>query len=281
MKPDQQVLIFTDLDGTLLDHDTYSHEPVDKLLAELKALDIPVIPVTSKTKAEVLEIRESLGLDSPFVCENGAAIYLPKNYFSFTDDSMVDQGDFWCKAFAPPRAYWNTLIESFPEKWRSKLRSFTEMGVTEIADTTALPIAEARLANTREYSEPILWCGTEQEKLGFIDFVHEHKHTVLQGGRFLHLTTGYDKGQALMWLKQQFMRESRSAQTWALALGDSGNDIEMLEASDQPVIVKSKTNEGLKISSPVNEIRTLNYGPKGWDEAVRQLLNLGGTESGQ
>ncbi len=274
MEAEQRILIFTDLDGTLLDHDTYSHEPVDAILLELKALDIPVIPVTSKTKAEVLEIRDSLELTSPFVCENGAAIYIPKGYFSFTDDSMLDQGAFWCKAFAPERSYWVREIKALPSEWRSKFKTFSEMGVNEIMRATSLSNTQAHLANEREYSEPILWCGTDDEKFAFIRLMQEQGHTVLQGGRVLQLTNGFGKGQAMVWLKQQFMKAFPGAKAFALALGDSGNDIEMLEACDQPIVVKSRTNSTLDINTPVNEIRTLNYGPKGWDEAIRQFLSL-------
>ena len=42
-------LIFTDLDGSLLDHHSYSFAPAVPLLAELDALGIPVIPITGKT----------------------------------------------------------------------------------------------------------------------------------------------------------------------------------------------------------------------------------------
>ena len=46
-------LIFTDLDGTLLDHFSYSHAPADQLIPVLQHAGIPIIINTSKTFAEV------------------------------------------------------------------------------------------------------------------------------------------------------------------------------------------------------------------------------------
>jgi predicted mannosyl-3-phosphoglycerate phosphatase (HAD superfamily) len=52
-------LIFTDLDGSLLDHHTYSFAPAANYLDRLETQGIPVIPITSKTRAEVLVLRRS------------------------------------------------------------------------------------------------------------------------------------------------------------------------------------------------------------------------------
>ena len=46
-------LIFTDLDGTLLDYKTYSYKKASKALSLIKKDKIPLIFCTSKTKAEI------------------------------------------------------------------------------------------------------------------------------------------------------------------------------------------------------------------------------------
>ena len=68
-------VIFTDLDGTLLDHDTYSAEAARSVLEKVTARGIPVIPATSKTYSEVVEFRDSMNLTHAFIVENGAACY--------------------------------------------------------------------------------------------------------------------------------------------------------------------------------------------------------------
>jgi mannosyl-3-phosphoglycerate phosphatase len=76
-----RLLIFTDLDGTLLDHDTYDFSPALPALAALRAAQVPLILCSSKTFAEMKYWGEVLDLHHPFISENGGALVVPKNYF--------------------------------------------------------------------------------------------------------------------------------------------------------------------------------------------------------
>ena len=79
---DYRLLVFTDLDGTLLDHESYSFEPALPALAVLKEKNIPLVLCTSKTRAEIELFRIQLKNIHPFISENGGAIFVPKgNYF--------------------------------------------------------------------------------------------------------------------------------------------------------------------------------------------------------
>ena len=58
--------IYTDLDGTLLDHETYSAEAARAVLHSLTEQGIPIVPATSKTYSEVSEFRREMGLKHAF-----------------------------------------------------------------------------------------------------------------------------------------------------------------------------------------------------------------------
>ena len=73
--------MFTDLDGTLLDHDTYGFEPALPALAMLAQKNIPVILNSSKTLVEILKIRSALGNCHPFIAENGSVVAVPEQTF--------------------------------------------------------------------------------------------------------------------------------------------------------------------------------------------------------
>ena len=66
--------IFTDLDGTLLGKEDYRYEVNVQLISDLKLKGIGVSLNTSKTLSETECWQYKLGLDSPFIVENGAAI---------------------------------------------------------------------------------------------------------------------------------------------------------------------------------------------------------------
>jgi len=75
------LVLFTDLDGTLLDADTYRYDAARPALERLREHAIPLIICTSKTRAEVEPLRRKLENQDPFIVENGGALYIPDGYF--------------------------------------------------------------------------------------------------------------------------------------------------------------------------------------------------------
>ncbi|MDK2782156.1 MAG: mannosyl-3-phosphoglycerate phosphatase, partial [Archaeoglobi archaeon] len=74
------IVIFTDLDGTLLD-ENYSFEDAEDVLEEIKRRSIPLIFCSAKTRAEQEYFQRLMGISDPFIVEDGSAIYVQKGYF--------------------------------------------------------------------------------------------------------------------------------------------------------------------------------------------------------
>jgi len=70
-----KIIVFTDLDGTLLHPRTYSFEAAMPALKLIKEKDIPLILCSSKTRAEIEVYRKKLDNQHPFVSENGGGIF--------------------------------------------------------------------------------------------------------------------------------------------------------------------------------------------------------------
>ena len=270
----ERLLIFTDLDGSLLDHDTYSHAPADDLLAALKKNHVPVIPCTSKTQAELEAIRTELENNHPFIAENGAAVFIPEEYFAVTENTLVLRKPFWVKEFIQSRAHWQSLLAQLPNDLQETFITFEQAGVKGIAQMTGLNMDQATLAANRQYGEPLKWLGTEAQRNVFIQLMHQAGANVLQGGRFLHISGQTNKGLALNWLKQQYSSSAPTRKTIALALGDSDNDIAMLEAADYAVIIRSPSHPPPIVTNPNPKqvYTTQSEGPSGWVEGVHWFL---------
>ena len=206
----KNVLVFSDLDGTLLDHHSYSFTPALPMLAKLHSAHIPVIPNTSKTFAELTEIRQEIGLDTPFIVENGAAIYIPVDYFMTQPKDTTLRNGFWVKELTQATAHWLSLIDRLKPQFSDQFTYFSNMSTKQITAATGLSMRQASLASKREYGEPILWLGSESTKAEFVQAIEELGATTLQGGRFLHLSGPCDKGQALTWLTHQFQMQNGS-----------------------------------------------------------------------
>ena len=74
------LVIFTDLDGTLLDA-AYSFLPAAPALEAVRRTSVPLVICSSKTRREIESYRIRLGNHDPFIAENGGAVYVPEGYF--------------------------------------------------------------------------------------------------------------------------------------------------------------------------------------------------------
>jgi mannosyl-3-phosphoglycerate phosphatase len=253
-----ELIIFTDLDGTLLDHHTYSFEPARETLSRIQALGIPLIINSSKTRAEIIPFLDQLGVKQPFICENGAAVYFPSEH------------GWICEAFSMDRKLILQNLSKIKYNKEYHFSGFSDWSLKDIADKTGLDKSSAERAAQREFSEPLLWEDSDQAKLTFLEELADHQMTAAQGGRFLTITGITDKAHAMLWLADKL---GRKAGTKLVALGDSPNDAEMLGAADIAVVIKSKRSSEIEVEGPARVIRTEAWGPEGWAESMNAILN--------
>lgn len=251
-------VIVTDLDGTLLDHDSYSFAPAEQALAEIARRGYPLILNSSKTRAELLALQKDIGLRQPFICENGAAVFLPKE-------------DSWdSHAFAAPRRQWLPWIHQLRADENFPFQGFSDWSVEEIATITGLPPEKAALAHEREFTEPLLWQGDEESRAEFEHKISEKNLRLVKGGRFFSLQGQFDKAQAMLWLRDHYRRDGAVVM---ISLGDSPNDNAMLNASDIAVVIKSPQSDAINVYGPERVIRTELPGPRGWQNAMTTIIS--------
>lgn len=266
------IMIFTDLDGTLLDHHDYSFAPALPVLQAIKRHNIPLIPATSKTFAELIELRSKIGLDGPFIIENGAAVCIPNNYLPNIPNTCTKKGEYWFKEFVTSRDYWiQTLIKIAP-KYPNEFLRFSTMSIAQICEATGLDEHSAALASKRQYGEPILWTGCDSQKQLFIKELREQDITVQEGGRFIHLSGDVNKGDALRWFLAEYQAQFSQKPCLSIALGDGKNDIPMLDAADISVRIISPSNPPPTLTKQENVMTSSEPGPLGWAQCLQKIL---------
>lgn len=270
-----QPIIFTDMDGSLLDHATYSHAEADECLNWLKQKQIPVIPVTSKTCAEVLMLRQQLNNEAPFIVENGAAIYIPLNELQPSSSEVARSEDFLIRTFVDSRVHWQGLLKTVGTHLNDAFLTFQQAGIEGIMQMTGLNEQQAQLAAQREYGEPLKWLGSDAQYDEFREFIQAQGGQLLRGGRFIHLSGACDKGIALQWLLNQYRQHYAEKTVVSIALGDSQNDIAMLEAVDHAIIIRSPVHDYPQLSDNAEQsvYRTQALGPSGWAEGITYVLD--------
>jgi predicted mannosyl-3-phosphoglycerate phosphatase (HAD superfamily) len=79
--PSASVVVITDVDGVLRHSDTRSLAEARPGLDALASDRWPVVLCSEQSAAELIRLQRELGLRHPFICENGAALYIPGGYF--------------------------------------------------------------------------------------------------------------------------------------------------------------------------------------------------------
>jgi mannosyl-3-phosphoglycerate phosphatase family protein len=267
-----QIIIFTDLDGTLLDASTYSFEKALPALGLIKRNKIPLILCSSKTRIEIEHYRKKLNNCHPFISENGGGIFIPSEYFPFQPDipgikSSLKEKYFVMTlgaAYTDLRAGIRTLQdEGF------KIKGFGDMDAEEISRLSALSMAEAKMSQKRDFDEPFLFDGDRELLLKRITDLGL-RYTQ---GRFDHILGNSDKGKAVGILSELYRR--KFGDIFTIALGDSLNDLSMLKAVDLPIIVQRPDGSyNSKIDFP-KLMKAEGIGPEGWNSEILRILETG------
>jgi predicted mannosyl-3-phosphoglycerate phosphatase (HAD superfamily) len=141
-----------------------------------------------------------------------------------------------------------------------------------MAQVTGLSLVQAQQANQREYGEPISWLGIDGAKANFVQWLEGKGGHVLQGGRFLHLGGLCDKGRALAWLSEEYRKQAGSKDFKSIAIGDSNNDVAMLEKADLALIIRSPVHAPPKLKRLRGFFTSEEFGPRGWNSGLRKIL---------
>lgn len=267
-------IIFTDLDATLLDSQTYSPGPAVPALERLRGEGIPVILCSSKTRAEMAVWWKRLSLEAPFIVENGSAVVFPPRWRPLPETELAERDGWLIWELGLPHGRVLEELKCLSKDTGLAVIPLSSMSEEEIVRRTGLSQQEARWARMREYSEPFLLPKVDPSSL--VDLVEEAEArglTCIQGGRFFHLLGSTDKGKAVR-LLSQFLRE-HWGNVKSVGLGDSPNDFPMLEAVDIPVLVRRPDGTYAVPPPTLRCYRAPAAGPRGWAEVMERILREG------
>lgn len=269
------LIVFTDLDGTLLDSATYSFVAAQEALTELRTLAIPLIVVSSKTRAEILPIRRRLLNEHPFIVENGGAVVIPTNYFPFPLANRVIRSGFDVVELGTPYHRLRAALKDIQEEIGRELRGYGDMSVDEIIARTGLSREEAELSKEREYDEPFVVEGPAIPEDRLAEAVETRGLRYTKGDRFFHLMGPHDKGRAVRYLIDCYCRLAGCDRDRlrSVGIGNSLNDLPMLEAVEQPILVQLTDGSYEPGIEHPRLIHAPGPGPIGWNRAVLSLLS--------
>jgi mannosyl-3-phosphoglycerate phosphatase len=267
----KNIVIFTDLDGTLLDTNTYSFELAIDAINLIKERNIPLVITSSKTAKEIMYYREVLEIDHPFVSENGGGIYFPKTYFRDAP-FWLDIGEKYGYYMVVQGTPYAKLVDAL-KKLRSKgfkIKGFSDMDAEEIQQITGLTEKEAKMAKERDFDEPIVI--DDSVDIMALKMAIRELGLRYTSGKYMHLIGNSDKGKSVRIVMDIFTKNLGKVSF--VAVGDNINDLPMLLNVEYPIVVKrpdGSYDENILNAVP-NIICSNGTGPAGFDDSIIKLV---------
>lgn len=270
----QRIIIYSDLDGCLLDATTYSFDAANEALSTICRRGAALVLVSSKTRAEMEPLRLRLHHRHPFIVENGGALYIPKGYFPFHLDDSTPHGLYDVIAMGTPYVSLRATLKEIGQDLGYRLQGFGDLSVEEVARATGLSSAEALLATQREYDEPFTIEGNGTAWSRLLKAAEARGLQCTRGGRFYHLMGSNDKGVATQRLTEWYRRlaQADGGRVVTIGMGDSLNDLPMLALVDHPILVQKPDRSYDPDVQLPHLIRAVGVGPVGWNRSLMDLL---------
>ena len=264
-------IIFSDLDGSFLNEDNFAYGNNVELVRKLLKENNFIVFNSSKTYIEIKEFLDNINIDLPFICENGGGIYatkdiLPKNH---------QYRDRFCIVSESERIKNNTKfnLEEIKKIFSSKIMFLKDLSIEEQIKLSGLDKKSLLSAMNREFTEIVVMNSCENVQKDFVTYLNLRNLNISKGGRFHHISSKFNKGQAMLRLVNEFKKYYSNVEFITIAIGDSNNDLEMLNAADFSCLVKNRSNNELaKKINCSNLYISKNSAPYAWEEYIENYL---------
>jgi mannosyl-3-phosphoglycerate phosphatase len=272
-------LIFSALEGALVDPRTDSFAGAEEALSELERRKIAFVLLTTRTREEIDPIRRKIGHNHPFVTENGGGIFFPDGYFSLKIPGAVRTARYLSVAQGQPYAEVCEALDEIAEEAAVGVAGFHHMSLREIADNTGLRPRSAELARAREFDEPFYFTSADENAIArFVEAAHERGFDTRRGSTFWHLSSKCDPARAVRTLSQLF-REATHIKLRLVGIGGGQVDLPWLRAVDHAILLPDSGGPGESSEdSPENPRRTRAIimgdapGAVGWNRAILDII---------
>ncbi|MCK5560776.1 MAG: HAD-IIB family hydrolase [Thermoplasmata archaeon] len=283
----EKIIIFTDMDGTFLEKETYSYKAAEPGLALIREHQIPLVFCTSKTKAEIEYYRNRLGLNEPFISENGGAIFIPKDYFEF-EFEYDKVNDYFIIELGKPYQELREALEKIKTRVDAEIIGFGDMTVTDIHEDCGLTVDMAALSKLKDYDEAFKINGTQPQIDEVLERIKELGYNYSIGTRYYHIMGDSNKGKAVQKLIELYANKFAKIKT--IGLGDGWNDLPMLNVVDIPVLVQKQRGKYVDLTDLTDNqqqeigidalstdffaklYKAEGVGPEGWSKAIQALI---------
>jgi mannosyl-3-phosphoglycerate phosphatase len=243
MTPKTSIVVFSDVDAILVDPHMPPFAASASVLRRLLAEDVALVLCSSKTRAELEFIQHELGVNAPFICENGAAVFIPSGYFEFDIPNARELAGYQAVEFGAAHSGIVQTLHRAAEKLRIEIACFSEMSIEEVARECRLPLLHARLAKLREYGERFTTLDPNPAvRSRLFKALHAAGLRCLNGDPYDFLGAPVDNRLGVSLLNGLYRRESAAVTT--IAVTDALRDENLVRLVDHAIMVSDEAVAG-------------------------------------
>ena len=259
------LIIFTGLDGMLFSASELDYQPIAAVAQKLQQENIPLIPVTTKTRAEVEGLLANLKLKTPFIVEHGSGIFVPQDNINFSTPETSILDNYHLHQLGCSYTAARAGLKVVQEEINKILRGFGDMDEENIQSLIDSSQA-ARQAKSREFSEYFL-TPSRLEIKQLQQVAEDYGFRIFPGDNLsLIIGQGASNNQAIQWLVDNYQTTGDN-KLQTVGLGCTEQDLDLLETIDIPVIIP--TSQGIAPCFADKDWQVVkNIGVDGWLESL-------------
>lgn len=270
----QRIVVVTDIDGSLLEPGTRSLPDERAALDFLAARGIPLVINSSRTRAEIERLRQTLQILTPFMSENGSALFLPHGSFEFVRDRARPTVGGGVIEFG--RRY-HEVVDALRLTCRElnmEVVCFAELSIEEVAQELRVATVEAQLAKLREYTE-LFRIVDEKDAMRSRLFKALRRRGLRcwRAGAHHYLVTATAGCAGSLRMLKAIWRQAWD-DPFIIGFGDSEDDVTWLKHVDVAIIVQNH-RAGVPVGAlsklPAAHVTRLP-GRQGWSDAVFEFV---------
>ena len=261
MKNNLTIVIFTDLDGSLLHRDTFKFDTIKDYIKSLVNKGVIIIPNSSKTEKEIEKFNEELGINLPYISENGSSIHGLNLITSNFPDKLILSRE--------KEELFKIFENKVPEELKVKCLQVSKMSKKQQENILGQKDVKLKDALNRKYTLPFLFKGDKNEKNKLLKVLNSNSLTLQEGGRVLNLCDNINKVKSMNRVIKILKKTEDKIKT--IAVGDNYDDLDMLKSCDIPCLVFNDQfiQEQINID---NLIFSNKPSPEGWADVIKMAL---------
>ena len=269
----QRIVVVTDVDGSFLEPGTRSLPDERAALDFLAARGIPVIIHSSRPRAEIERLRQTLQMLTPFISENGSALFLPHDSLPFVPQRARPAVGGHVIEFGKR---YHDVVDALRLTCRElevEIVGFAELSIEDVARELGVAMAEAQLAKLREYTELFrIIDGTDTLRSRLFNALRRRGLRCWRAEPHHLVTATADRAESLRTLRD--MWKQAWGDPFIVGLGDSEDDVTWLRHVDVAIIVPNeRTGVPARVLSKLPTAHvTRRPGRQGWSEAIFEFV---------